>query len=60
MDYCINVECHCLVDEISLAENVHGDMQGNVVKLYVVKLDWILTSEELTFYFLKSDTFWKF
>ena len=39
MDYCINVECHCLVDEISLAENVHGDMQENVVKLYVVELD---------------------
>ena len=39
MDLCINVECHCLVDEISLAVNVHGDMQENVVNLYVVEPD---------------------
>ena len=39
MVYCINVECHCPVDETSLAEIVHRDMQENVVKLYVVELD---------------------
>ena len=59
MDNCINVECHCLVGKASMAKNVHGDMQGNVVKFYVVKLGKILPSKEMKFSILKSDTFRK-
>ena len=47
-DYCKNVECHCLVEEILLAEFVHGDMHENFVKQYVVQLS-NLTSEEMKF-----------
>ena len=34
----MNVECNSLVEETSLAEIVHGDMQEKVVKKYVLQL----------------------
>ena len=37
-DYCMNVECHCLVVEILLAEFVQCDMHEDFVKQYVVQL----------------------
>ena len=49
-DYCMNFECHCLVDEVLLAEFVYGDMQVNFVKQYVVQLSNFTIRRDEVFY----------
>jgi len=53
----MNVECYCLADETLLAEIVHGDLQEDVVKKYVVQLGSILPSKEMMVSISKSDKF---